>query len=277
MERCLSFLRDTLGVQVTLPLSESQLHLYIAHLHTEGYKHATVLNHVSAISHFHKIHGVFDPTTTYTTTKMLTGVRNSQHNIPDARRPITHNILMRMMGAIRTTAIDDYQLRMYRSLFSLMYYACLRISEVSLTATSDHNIQLSQVSMKPDHKSFQLQFRSYKHCVASDFQLHVTATSSLDCPVKLMLKYLVVRGRRSGPLYQINGMPLRRHQIISMLNSTIKYLKLPEYLFNTHSFRIGRTTDLAAANVPHTTIKHIGRWQSNAYLKYVRPVTTTVP
>ena len=179
---------------------------------------------------------------------------------------------------IKSCSIDNYQYRLYKSLYSLMYYACLRASEVILTESQQHIIQISQVTFLNNSKSFNLKFHSYKHSGATDFTLQVTSTSLTDCPVANIIQYLTVRGHQPGPLYHISGLPLTRHQFMTTLNQCLKYLRLPEWQFNTHSFRIGRTTDMAAANIPHSTIKHIGRWKSNAFMKYVRPaVTTTVP
>ena len=277
LQRCLSFLRDCLGVGDTLPMSENHLHLYIADMHSNNYKHATILTHISAISHYHKINNLPDPTATYSTSKILTGVRNLQDNLPDARRPITRQILKGLIVAIRACSADRYQYYLYKSLYTLMYYACLRASEVISTESPEHIVQMSQVSFLTDNKSFYLSFTSYKHCSDSSFKLIVTTTSTPDCPVKNMENYLAVRGTQPGPLYHIAGVPLTRHQFSNTLNHCLKYLKLDPSHFNTHSFRIGRTTDMAAANVPHTTIKHIGRWKSNAFMKYVRPTITTMP
>ena len=37
-----------------------------------------------------------------------------------------------------------------------------------------------------------------------------------------------------------------------------------------HSFRIGAATTAAAAGIPAWLIKTLGRWNSNAYLAYIR-------
>ena len=41
-------------------------------------------------------------------------------------------------------------------------------------------------------------------------------------------------------------------------------------MYNTHSLRAGRATDLAIVGTPDAIIKETGRWTSNAYVKYVR-------
>ena len=51
---------------------------------------------------------------------------------------------------------------------------------------------------------------------------------------------------------------------------SIKKLNLDCRLYNTHSFRIGRCSDLLKMGVPIEKIKLMGRWKSNAVFKYVR-------
>ena len=40
--------------------------------------------------------------------------------------------------------------------------------------------------------------------------------------------------------------------------------------YHGHSFRIGAATSAAAAGIPDHAIKMLGRWDSSAYLLYVR-------
>ena len=48
-------------------------------------------------------------------------------------------------------------------------------------------------------------------------------------------------------------------------------------LYNTHSLRIDRTIDLAKEWVPETVIRETGRWDSDAYKRYIRFPAFTFP
>ena len=45
---------------------------------------------------------------------------------------------------------------------------------------------------------------------------------------------------------------------------------LDAHAFSGHSLRIGAATTAAAAGLPDWLIKAMGRWKSDAYLRYVR-------
>ena len=89
MQKCTLFIREVLQQRPQLPIRQEQLHLFVANLHSQNKKHSTILTHMSAISHYHKMANLPDPTSSYATAKLLTGVRNSQSNQPDHHWPIT--------------------------------------------------------------------------------------------------------------------------------------------------------------------------------------------
>ena len=40
--------------------------------------------------------------------------------------------------------------------------------------------------------------------------------------------------------------------------------------YNTHSFRVGKASDMAVAGVPEAVIRKAGRWSSDAFKRYIR-------
>ena len=65
-------------------------------------------------------------------------------------------------------------------------------------------------------------------------------------------------------LCHLNRDPLTRYQFNSILNKCISKIGLSTKIFKTHSFRIGRATDLAKEGVSSENIKKLGRWSSKA-------------
>ena len=269
------FIENTLDQQATLPASINQIHLYVAHLHSLHYKHSTILTHLSAISHQHKMRKLPDPTAQYSTAKMLAGVMNLQDNKTDQRRPITIAILMGLLVALTGCTRTDYEAALYRSMYTLMYYACLRASEVIQTSTPRHNLTLAQIHLLPNHNAFKITFHSYKHSNHQQTVILVTSTTDRACPVAALRHYLTLRGNAPGPLFQLANQPITRQHFLKCLHNCLKYINIPSTNYNVHSFRIGRTTDMAQQNIPHSTIQKIGRWKSTAFLQYIRPSQVT--
>ena len=64
--------------------------------------------------------------------------------------------------------------------------------------------------------------------------------------------------------------PVKPEQFRMVLKMLISNIGLEPHLYNGHSLRIGRTSDLMRMGVSVETIKHLGRWTSNAVFTYLR-------
>lgn len=91
-----------------------------------------------------------------------------------------------------------------------------------------------------------------------DLFLGQTATDI--CPVKAMLNYLVVRGKRKGPLFMFsNGVLLTRQRLVDALRQALEKAGRPQF---SHWSSDNGMED--------SVIKTLGRWKSLAYLDYVQ-------
>ena len=64
--------------------------------------------------------------------------------------------------------------------------------------------------------------------------------------------------------------PVQPKQLLEVLRTAIDNIGLDKRLYSVHSFRAGRTTDLAKLNYSITQISRLGRWRSNAVYRYIR-------
>ena len=95
---------------------------------------------------------------------------------------------------------------------------------------------------------------------------------STTCPVRCMRAYLAIRPPSRGPLFAFrNGTPLTRHLCLRYLRLFLKCSGYNPMDFNTHSFRIGAATTAAYDGASIATIQHLGRWKSDAIMRYIRP------
>ena len=268
-----SFCRQVLSIR-HLPATSQTISLYVTHLHQKGLKHTSIRTHLSAIAFQHKIHDLPDPTKSFSTQKLLQSY--SRIDAPPAvRLPITQPILHTILSAIYNSDYDSYNRRLYTALFSLMYYAALRVSEVTQNANSQHNLSRNHITIIRHHSKqcLRITFTSYKHSSVPPHPLLVHPSTSF-CPVKLYSKYVNSRPTAScrAPAFCLrDGRPLTRNHVVSALNTILQLTGNNPLQFNTHSFRIGRATDLATEGKSHTQIALQGRWKSNAFLRYIKP------
>lgn len=92
------------------------------------------------------------------------------------------------------------------------------------------------------------------------------------CPVQALQRYLNVRGDQPGPLFTFPSKPLSRAYFSKALKLCIDFCGLNSNVYKSHSFRIGRATLAAKQGLSDDQIKRLGRWRSNAFLKYIRPL-----
>ena len=91
------------------------------------------------------------------------------------------------------------------------------------------------------------------------------------CPVVAMLHYMAIRGNADGPLFKFqDGCPLTKPKLVSALREALSAAGYDSSQFSGHSFRIGAASTAASQGLEDSTIKTLGRWQSDAYLRYIR-------
>ena len=104
--------------------------------------------------------------------------------------------------------------------------------------------------------------------------VHIFANESSTCPFKAMVCYCNLLGKRNS-----NGLVFKAGKFDPLtqkkLNDTLRYLLQQGRInYASHSFRIGTATTAVAAGIPAWLIKTLGRWNSNAYLAYIRCPST---
>ena len=91
------------------------------------------------------------------------------------------------------------------------------------------------------------------------------------CPISAMMAYLAVRGNAGGFLFKFkDGKLLAKSRFIARVRGAHMQAGIPHKGYTGHSFRIGAATTAHARGLGDATIKKLGRWESAAYLLYVR-------
>ncbi len=101
--------------------------------------------------------------------------------------------------------------------------------------------------------------------------VHLGRTDNDLCPVGAVSAYLAVRGNSPGPFFTFaSGSPLSREALVERVRAALAPSGVDASVYSGHSFRIGAATIAALVGVEDSMIKTLGRWQSSAYLLYVR-------
>ena len=91
------------------------------------------------------------------------------------------------------------------------------------------------------------------------------------CPVAAVLGYIALRGDQPGPFFLTPAKtPLSKSDFIGKFRAVLGRIGLPAEDYAGHSFRIGAATSAALAGVEDSMIQLLGRWQSAAFLRYIR-------
>ena len=185
-----------------------------------------------------------------------------------------------LVRAIPLAVKSIYKQHMLKALFLLAFHACMRAGEVVVSSESYHTLNFRHVQqiVQNGEPAFQITFPSYKHSKSSTTSILSAAQQQEYCPVTALRTYLVHRGTSRGPLFiDENSSPITRANFSAYLKSCLRIAGLPDHRYNTHSFRIGRATQLAQDKVPQSEIQSVGRWHSDAYQKYIRPSYKQLP
>ena len=86
-----------------------------------------------------------------------------------------------------------------------------------------------------------------------------------------LLGYLCTRGSSAGALFRFgDGKVLSRPRFVERVRAALRLAGVDQAKYCSHSFRIGAATTAAAKGVEDCVIKTLGRWESAAYLRYVK-------
>lgn len=246
--------------------------LFVAHLFRKGYVAASVSTFLSAVAYLHKLAGKDDPTCSFLVKEAMTGFRRLKPSV-NHKAPITIGLLEQLILAIPMLKLGQYTTLSFQAMFSLCFFALLRISEVVTTPKAqNHVIKLRGLSFDHDSNFFSLTFFSFKHSQDSR-TIKICPQSWHICPVRLLNQYLTVRPKSVSEevFLDVCGSPFSKHTFVRVLQSALLFTATDKNLkFTTHSFRIGGATHAASCGLSDSQLRHLGRWSSNAFLQYIK-------
>lgn len=259
----------------TWPVSLSQLEAYISYLFHRGYAYSTTATYVSAIRFQHKLRGLPDSSSCFSVIKILEGYRRSKPS-HDTRMPITYEILVEISLKLSSVCNSQFESILFKAAYTLAFFGLFRVGELVFSSAFMADaplLELDIIQYEPN-KSFKVRLRRSKtNQQGVPVIVPIAATGTSVCPVASMNDYLRVRPKNVNCKYlfcHLDGSPLSRYQFGAVLTKVIRTTRYPSAGFKTHSFRIGAATWLAQQGVSYNSIKKMGRWSSDAFLRYIR-------
>ena len=268
VKRFISF-TATYGLQ-PLPLSESLLLRYVAHLHRENLAPATVKNYLSALRAWVISMGLDEPH--IWTPRVLLACRAvaRYHEPPRQVLPITYDVLSLMFRSLSPSR--DHLL--VAAALSLQYFACLRAAELCSNLSLSLVPTRSDVSFYRSGSSITMLYKCHSSKTASHgFEVHVGCSGGPICAPCIMHLFLSAYPiEPASPLFRFSsGLYLTYPLYNSIIKRLIQLAGLNPSSYSSHSVRAGAATQAARSGLDPDSIKRLGRWRSQAYQAYLRP------
>ena len=239
---------------------------------------SSIKTSISAISSIHNLLFGSDPAKSFLIVRSLKGLDKLAKE-RSTLLPISKLLLASIISHLDLLDIPRFDRFAAKALFTLAYKGCFRIGELVISDSGQHSARIENFSIisTPSGKELKISLPSYKHHAAPAL-IVIKQSCHETCPILHLEKYLSIRPHRPGLLF-INkyGIPYARPQVAELLKKVLRQLVPNPWRYNTHSFRIGRTSDLVSQGVPESILQQVGRWRSLAYRKYFRTQAFLMP
>ena len=219
----------------------------------------------------------------------ITGTCKRENDTAPNRLPIQKNLMEQILFEIeRKYSLElaqPYLELLYKTAIIFLYYGLLRISEICHTKAG-HALKAKDVHFAENKQKILLVLHSSKTHGREARPQKIKISATLNtlkiwrnrkhfCPFEVTCEFLKARGQEYYSQEEhffvfADRSPLTADTLRKIIKQAINKIGLDANLYDTHSFRIGRATDLQRMKCPVDTIKAVGRWKSNAVYRYLR-------
>ena len=266
-----------------VPVSQSLLCMYVSYLAEQKLKYGSMKVYLSAVRNLQIASGHSDPFTGSAMPQLdqvMKGIKRVQAESGSNKRerlPISPSILLRLK-AVWSASMGEHDTRMIWAACCLCFFAFLRAGEMTVPSDTSYDpavhLSVKDVSVD-DSVNPSIVCIKIKQSKTDPFRkgidLFIGKTGSSLCPVSAILNYLCTRGMGDGPLFRyIDGRVLTRQRFVTAVKAGLDKAGIDCSKYSGHSFRIGAATTAAQNGMEDSIIKTLGRWESLAYLQYVK-------
>lgn len=211
--------------------------------------------------------------------RVLAGINRTRISSQATRRvrlPITAQVLARIHSTLVTSSRSD-QILIW-AIASMAFFGFFRLGELLVESPTKYNPAtcLSWGDVALDSRDTPSMIRIHLRQSKCDqlgkgVDVIVGRTDTPICPVKAILAYICLRQDSPGAFFVTQEhTPVTKPWFVAQIREILTAIGLPQEDYAGHSFRIGAATTAALAGVEDSTIQVLGRWQSTAFLQYIR-------
>lgn len=280
-KKYLTFCNDIKAIP--LPLNEQQLCRFVVFLDDSHLQHSTIKGYLSALRRFQIVQGMGDPFVSSwpLLEYVLKGIKSRQaKKVPlsaKARLPITPPLLLAMRSFWEKDKHNVDNIMLWAACCTC-FFGFLRSGEVTVPSMNsyDKDIHLSVGDVLLVSPQSPVAVQVFIKASKTDpfrkgVKVYLGSTSNSLCPVAAVAAYMAVRGMKPGPFFKFkDGKPLSRESLVKRIREALAASGFDATQYSGHSFRIGAATTAAAVGIEDSLIKTLGRWESSAYLLYVK-------
>ena len=269
---------------LSLPWTERKAAIYIVWAAKEKkWAASTLEQYLSAIKSAHRRNGFPVDWETFQVKNMLKGFKNLAE--PRTQRlPITPAIMWKLWDALKAAKLPIMEKRLIWAVCTMLYAGSLRGGEVlgEEEKCFDENktllgkdVTIKEMCIgKEKVKVLIAKIKNPKEMAGRGFlNVEMFETKSFTCPVKAVEKLRAARNEKQNEPFSIRakGKILTISKFNKVLQVLLKdILKYEEGTISSHSFRSGVATAMARAGYQDNEIQRVGRWRSDAFLKYLK-------
>ena len=214
---------------------------------------------------------------------VLRGIKRAQDSAPSrVRLPVTASIMLHLKQAWNVAPTSNrYKATLLWAACCLGYFGFMRAGEFTVGKLKEPAIiRVADVAVDSHSSPSMVRVhlrRSKTDPFGKGIHIYLGKTDLPLCPVVAILGYLAIRPPGEGPLFILeDGSPLTKEHFVKEVKAALSAVQISHQGYTGHSFRIGAATAAASAGVPAHVIKMLGRWNSDAYMLYIRTPRETL-
>ena len=273
---------EMFNVLSPFPVSEAILCYFASFLANQKLSPQTIKTYLAGIRHMQITLGLPEPREFSSLPRLRlvqAGIQRVHAQVATAptriRLPITPTVLRQIQDFWSRKSHGDPDIIMLWAAATLCFFGFFRSGEITVPSKNayDPKKHLTWGDISIDNpvspSTLMIHLRQSKtDQLGRGVEVYVGKTEGVLCPVTAVTAYMASRGNKMGPFFQQKKR--RSTNFIHHVRAALQVVGLPYGHFAGHSFRIGAATTAAKAGVEDSTIRMMGRWNSTAFLAYIR-------